>query len=84
MQVDTVEHRPADLGQVALDDAGRAPALPRRVAVEAARTSVQTVTDTNPKREHFGPQPIDNAKTCNESNRLTRVQLSKQCRRHEP
>jgi hypothetical protein len=77
MQVDTVEHRPADLGQVALDDAGRAPALPRRVAVEAARTSVQTVTDTNPKREHFGPQPIDNAETCYDSRRLTRVQAPK-------
>ncbi len=77
MQVDAVEHRPADLGQVALDDPRRTPALPRGVAVEPARTSVQISTDTSPKREHFGPQPIDNTETCNDSKRLTRVQVPK-------
>ena len=49
VQVDPVEHRPTDLGQIPLDDPRRTPALPRRVPVEPARTSVQIVTDTNPK-----------------------------------
>jgi len=42
MDIDAVEQRTADLCQVALNNGWRAAALPRCIAVEAARAPVQT------------------------------------------
>ena len=45
MQVDAVQQRPADLAEVALDDAAGAAAFVRRIAKVTARTPVQISTD---------------------------------------
>jgi hypothetical protein len=44
VQIDTIEQRSADLGEIALDDAGRAAAFARDITVETARTPVQVST----------------------------------------
>ena len=49
MQIDPVEQRSADLGQVALDDPAGTAAFARGIAEIAARTPVQFTTDTRPK-----------------------------------
>ena len=41
VQIDAIQQRAADLGEITLDDAGSAAAFPRNIAVEAARTTVQ-------------------------------------------
>ncbi len=46
VRIDAVEQRVADLGEVSLDDAAGAAALPRGVAEESAWTPVQFTTGT--------------------------------------
>ena len=49
MQVDSVQQWPADLAQILLDNAAGTTALAARIAMIAARTSVQVLTEQRQK-----------------------------------
>jgi len=70
--VDAVQQRPADLAQVALDDAAGAAALAGRVTIESARPPVQITTATH--TESSGP-PMRNVVKCSNPNSESRDHL---------
>jgi hypothetical protein len=77
LDIDPIQQWAADLPQIPLNLPWGAPAFMHAAQLISARTSVRTLTDTSPKREHFDPQPIEDTETCNESKRLTRVRAPK-------